>query len=416
MTISTIFKKHLPWFAIVLLSLSYTSLSLAQNTRSPQAAFKPIKQLGTSQAICKKPGVQSADALRAFFAENPELIKKIMRDAGLEEVTDALMRDIQAGKFIEKRIAVDTEFEWMAMRKKSNNGQRQVVADPNRIWQGKDAFDAFYITVQHDCNSYELVIPKICCNLALMSANVVSEAPKIDLSVDGDRLTVCGDSQHQWALSKPNGVTQAFTLNDNGCQTFEDLAPGDVLVIATAQCGQSHERATIGQQIAATENTVNEVQSKSKLVPYVSVLLGSETVMRFEDAWQMYKRDASGFVSLRAGLKIPVQLSGFYIVPQIGILYRNGINEGIDYPDTNIHVDIGFEKQFQKLFIGTGYGLWNADDSEFRENSIYLQAGININKKFQWFVEARGFSSDSPEGTDSVSDNHAYSAGLRISF
>ena len=105
-----------------------------------------------------------------------------------------------------------------------------------------------------------------------------------------------------------------------------------------------------------------------------------------------------------------------WLVPQLGIHHRTGVNEGNEYPDEGISLDIGIEKFVSNyLFIGAGVGIWDLDDSDFRQESIFVNLGGKISPAMEWFLEARGIGSDS-EVSDSFSDNHLYAAGIRFLF
>ena len=119
-------------------------------------------------------------------------------------------------------------------------------------------------------------------------------------------------------------------------------------------------------------------------------------------------QDSSGFVGVRAGLKIPVG-AGWSLVPSVGVIDRNGINDGNVFPETTFNVDFGVEKQFTKrFFAGAGVGAWNIDESDFREESAYVNGGISITKKLDWFAEGRYI--------DNEGSGTAVSTGLRLNF
>ena len=56
------------------------------------------------------------------------------------------------------------------------------------------------------------------------------------------------------------------------------------------------------------------------------------------------------------------------------------------------------------------------NDSDFRDGSIFINAGGSITPATEWFIEARGIDSDNPDGNDAVDDNRSFNAGIRLLF
>ena len=217
----------------------------------------------------------------------------------------------------------------------------------DRIWAGKDAFIGYEMFVESNGSRYHIVVPKVCCNFSLASIETLPK-PK----------------------PKPKPVVKV--------EPKPAPAPAPV------------------------------VKKKRSLIPFVGLTVGSESVERFEPSWNMPVQDSSGFVGVRAGLKIPVG-AGWSLVPSVGVIDRNGINDGNVFPETTFNVDFGVEKQFTKrFFAGAGVGAWNIDESDFREESAYVNGGISITKKLDWFAEGRYI--------DNEGSGTAVSTGLRLNF
>jgi hypothetical protein len=227
------------------------------------------------------------------------------------------------------------------------------VAKPFREWAGSKSFEAFQIDLNSQCNVYHIAIPKACCNISL-------------ISIEQDTSSAC----------KP------------AVAAVVEEAPAEV-----ASSGDS--------------------ESKAGLIPFLGLFAGSETRPRFESAWQMDKVDSSGIIGVRAGLlkELTAKTSVF---GQASYYDRQGVNGGNVYPENNFAFDLGLERKLsQHMFIGGGLGVWNLDDSDFRDASLFGHIGGDIGKSnFQWLVEGRVFESDSITN-DSISDNRMFSAGIR---
>ena len=224
-------------------------------------------------------------------------------------------------------------------------------AMPYREWAGSKSFPGFSMNVSSGCQLYEFAIPKACCNIAL-------------IGVSPDESQAC----------KP-------------------------VVVAPPEPEPVVEPAPVAKALA--------------LIPFVGIFAGSETRPRFEQAWNKDMKDSSGIVGIRAGL-IKELSAKTSIFGQVSFYDRNGINEFNVYPEDNLSIDIGIDRKLsQKTFIGGGIGIWNVDDSDFSDASLFGHVGGDIGKSnFQWFLEGRVFDSDS-DNLDSLSDNKMFSGGIR---
>ena len=329
---------------------SCVGLMLAVSSQVATAQdYKKITRLGTSQAVCKG-GVGSAEELQKFFAENPNVIRRILADSGWSGSADDLLAAVAAGNMNERAYPVGTKLAWMGAHKGG-----EYVALPYREWAGPQSFAAFQVNVSTDCQVYEIVIPKDCCNVALAS-------------VEPDTSSQC-------------------------------VAPAPV---------------EAAPEVAPA--AVAETAPKAKVpawIPFVGVFVGTETRPRFETAWQMDMRDSSGVTGVRGGLLKPLN-EKTSLLGQLSWLDRNGINGGNEYPEDSFFLDIGVEhKLSEHAFIGGGIGAANIDESDFRDASLFGHVGGDFgDSNFQWFLEGRVFDSDS-ETLDSISDNRMFSAGVR---
>lgn len=377
------------------------------NTTSVFAQYKEVKRLGTSQAICPKPGVQSVAELQTFFSEQRGLVEKILSDASWQGNTNQLFDTVARGEVTERQYTPGTTFEWMGMREKG-----VPTAQPRRVWAGESAFDGYEVTQTHACKTYQIVVPKICCNVALASVEPVVDTPALTMTATDRSLKVCGDPDASVTLVTPT-ETDVLTLDENACWIGNDMPFGFYTATAETECGSSKASAEIAQAVAPAAAPSSE---KRGIVPFIAAIVGSETLMRLETAWQMEKRDTSGLGGIRGGLKIPLSKT-LDLVPTVGVMHRTGVNGGNDYPDNSASLDLGIEKSLtRRFFIGAGVGLWSVDDSDFREPSVFVNTGGEITKSLEWFAELRGIDSDNPDGDDGISDNHFYGGGLRFKF
>ena len=228
----------------------------------------------------------------------------------------------------------------------------QYVALPYREWNGSESLPSFQVMVRVGCQDHEIVIPKACCNVSLGS------------------------------------VTENTTA---------------------AECRPEPVAVTPAPE---PEPVVDEPNPLA-LIPFIGAFAGTETRPRFELAWEEELRDSSGIIGLRAGLMKPIT-EKTSVFGQISYYERQGVNNGNVFPDENFAIDVGLEHRFYpRTFVGAGVGVWDVDDSDFSEATLFAHIGGDIGKSnFQWIVEGRVFNSDS-ETLDSISNNRAFSAGIR---
>ena len=349
-TVSKITNSKLIKRAITLLPILAALVVLPLSQANAQE-YKKIKRLGGSQAICRG-GVNTADELQAYYASNPDAMRNVLAASGLSHVADDALAAIAAGNFSENAYPVGTRFAWMGARE--SRGSSNFVSLPYREWAGAKAVDSFQLNVSSGCTVYHFAIPKICCNMALVS-------------------------------TRPD--------DSEACQPKPVAAPAP---------------APEPQPVVAAA----EPSPVLALIPFIGAFVGSETRPRYEEAWDMDMIDTSGLYGLRAGL-IKELSPKVNLFGQLSYYERDGVNFYNTYPEDNIALDIGLERKLSdKAFIGGGIGAWNVDDSDYRDMSLFGHVGGDIGASaLQWFLEGRVFDTDSHE--DSLSDNKMLSAGLR---
>jgi hypothetical protein len=294
-------------------------------------------------------GVETAQQLQEYFASNPGAIRSVLANSGWSGSSDDLLAAVANGEITERAYPVGTQMAWMGANVKGN-----YVAQGYREWAGSKSFEAFQVNVSSGCQVYEIAIPKACCNVSLI------------------------------------GVTAD--------ESAECMAPVAAVAPATTVVEE--------EEPVAMEEAVG-------LIPFFGVFAGSETRARYEPAWDMDMKDSSGIAGVRAGLMKGIS-DKTSLFAQLSYYDRNGINEGNVYPEDNLAIDIGLERKLnESAFIGGGIGIWNVDDSDVKDASLFGHVGGGIGKSnFQWFLEGRIFESDS-DNHGSISDNNMFSAGVR---
>jgi len=132
--------------------------------------YKKITRLGTSESICPG-GIETLAQLQQFVSQNPNSMVEILRDSGWAGDANAVLNAIASGNLNEVSLPVGTRFAWMGAKVKGKN-----IAKPYREWAGKKSVSAYQFNVVTNGTDYNMAIPKVCCNLALLGAKAVPVA------------------------------------------------------------------------------------------------------------------------------------------------------------------------------------------------------------------------------------------------
>lgn len=133
--------------------------------------YKDLRMLGTSDAICAE-GVKTKIDFQAWVLVNSDDVRAILEHAEWQGDADQLLKLISAGRFVETQYHPGTEFQWLAARE---NGIP--VALRKQRWAGEAAFTGFEIKVKTGDRTETVVVPKVCCNFALLSQGVAVGMP-----------------------------------------------------------------------------------------------------------------------------------------------------------------------------------------------------------------------------------------------
>ena len=407
------------WWSLITQSVgkSFALLLAALALVLPQYAsaqeYKQVTRLGTSEAVCVG-GIETREELQSFFSNDAATVAQILRDANWAGDQRDLEAEIAAGNFVEKNYEPGSRFDWMGAKRKGAG-----VALPYREWAGKEAFAGYEVKVNSQCQVHTLVIPKICCNLALFAAEPATvEQPSLDLSSNGNIMTACTDPGNELVVIRPDGSEKQVPVGANGCWTGV-LPSGDYQVKAVNPlCGGAETLGDISlAQLAAAppkaEAPIVIAPKPKTIIPYVGAFIGSETRMRYEPAWDMDMKDSSGVFGFKAGVMKLVNPQTA-VFTQLGYINRRGINDYNVYPMDNFFADFGIDRIIGGGFIGAGVGWWNIGDRDFDDESYFIHGGHNLpgTDKAQWFVEGRVFDDD----RDDISNNKLFTLGIRYLF
>ncbi len=150
------------------------SLLLATGGTAFAQDYKTIRTMGISNPVCEG-GIDNPAELQKYVTENREDFVNMVATSGWPGDVDSLITQIQNGEFEEAMLPIGTTFEWMGVRRRTTGNADTVT---KLRWGGEAPVDAYKIVaVDNAGNTHTFVIPKVCCNLAVLTQ--VDEAPVV---------------------------------------------------------------------------------------------------------------------------------------------------------------------------------------------------------------------------------------------
>ncbi len=148
------------------------SLLIATSGTAVAQDYKTIRTMGISNPVCDG-GIDNPAELQKYVTENRDDFVNMVSTSGWPGDVDALITQIQNGEFSEVMLPIGTTFEWMGVRRRTTGDADTVT---KLRWGGDAPVDAYSIAaVDNAGNTHTFVIPKVCCNLAVLTQ--VAEAP-----------------------------------------------------------------------------------------------------------------------------------------------------------------------------------------------------------------------------------------------
>jgi len=400
------------------------------------AQWTEFSRLGTTEAICKG-GVSSSAELQSWFAAHQADVATMMSAAGMPGATDALMTNIANGNFRDVAVTQGQQFEWMGRRK---NGIASVT---NRVrYTGKAIQPAVAVEIESNCQVHEILIPLTCCNVALL--NSVSAPPPAEPTLDVVPPDTCGAGTAQVTTSAISADVELTMMTPDGSEVairpgaVELDAPGDYKIRASAinACGTRSLRrkvasfavqtCPVSKPVAVVPEVIpmptprNEDPAKdrealtkktSALVPFVAGYIGAQS--RTRDLCYCVKDLTEGLVGVRGGVLYPLD-DRLSLFGQVGAALNTK-----DSAWHTIHTDVGLEYRIGNTgFVGGGVGIWDLNNSFYRDATIFVHGGLNTPWKFgdgsvQWFIEARKWL-DEPFDEEKYHDDYSGLTGFRL--
>ncbi|GMR24031.1 MAG: hypothetical protein BMS9Abin37_2520 [Acidobacteriota bacterium] len=154
------------------------------------------------------------------------------------------------------------------------------------------------------------------------------------------------------------------------------------------------------------------LKPEGKYGPFFTLFAGNERRWRpgIEGAAEVdgFENDVSAaLLGGTIGYMWPVAGGGAGVFTQFG-----GAANLKDGENSSLFADVGIDKMWESGFLGGGVGIWDINNSDTRDGTIFVHGGFNINPKLQFYLEGRLFM----DMLDMIDNNYVYMGGIRYFF
>lgn len=355
-----------------LMVLLVSTVSMASTT---------LYQLGRSPFYT--PPLTSTDDLKAMVSSADSDIKTGFAKAGYAELYHTFLQQFPSAEIDEIEIGQGQTMMWMFFRKQGK-GPVRVARDVT--WAGEEPFKAFRFYLTKDDKRYQIVVPRICGNLALKDITDVPPEPVVEVPPNQDpecRMNVtperlfCGEEvtiDASGSSDRDGTITSvSLTLTDGEGKVIEEKTITEPPFIGklTVPCGGTY---TVRTKVTDDKGAVATSPACEKTVAGIRRLVPVAAV------GYMYLLDPASFIPLRGGLEYWIN-ENFSLMGMLGYNFHIDGSQG----DDALSADILGLYHFSRYSIGAGVGWWNMDDdSKQREEldgnhmDLILQAGVRV--------------------------------------
>src|SRR6185436_8744886 len=386
--------------------------------------YEKARRLGGVTAFYK-PRLTNAASLKRMADRQAADIRTVMQDAGIPEVTDALLAAMSRGSstvaagncsavaagdgLVECTEPTGARYEWMAYRP-LEKGKRV----PRRIqrveWAGKRPFLAFLVRVTVADKLYTFIVPKPCGNISLVS---VQESPAaVAAREQAARAQAARDQAAREQAARDQAARdQAAREQAAREQAARDQAAREQAARDQAAREQAARDQAARDQAARDQNArnnpngaagvnnanganANNAQSPSsassasgKTWPpdnpstpfFADVLLGGETRNRPADLAEGKRTpytQGSGMIGLKLGVH-----KKFESKWELGGTFGLGAVFLFDHDTTNQwpwFVDVEVNRYIGRAFIGTGVSFWDITRGDLWTPAGDLRFGLPL--------------------------------------
>ncbi len=305
------------------------------------------------------------------------------------------------------------------------SGQQETL-NPSRAgggyrWQGKlDDAGAytFSATVSRGTERTQTVTDRVNLQPCEPTCNLQLTPPPMDPTPRKNKATLgidmCSSAARTGALTS-KAVSIYHTPIDGPEQLIETLS-------LDAECSASYVMPEYGGYRLAgkvvddrgMEATCQEsytlLEPEGMYGPFFTLFAGNERRWRpgIEGAPEDFENDVSSAIAGGTfGYMWPIANGGGGLFAQFG-----GAANFEEGSNSSLFADVGVDKMWETGFLGGGVGIWDINNSDTRDGTIFVHGGFNLTPKLQFYLEGRLFM----DMLDMIDNNFMYMGGIRYFF
>ena len=354
-----------------------------------RAMTRPLKDLPALKKWIARPRAQKDLAAvmdKAGLTSVIPQVTKIMTDAD-----PAVMKEIQ--------FPVGNTYDWMALR---NGGKADIVR--NIRWGGKKPIDAWQFIVDDMDKTYTFMVPRICGNLTLITAEPSREKARLDAEkAERDRI-------ERERLERERAEAERLAkAKADADRLAREKAEAERLAKEKADAEAARLEAERAAAAKAAEDARLAKLAKEKVDFFIDGTFGKQRRLLEIDGAPSIAGYCDKLFGLKAGVDVRVGDGPWRIAPGVGVALN------LDESDrTSIFAEVEANRWFDKGFVGFGVGVWDFNHSDNVAPTLLFHFGREVYRaanenKLLLIGEGRLFMND----LDEIDNAYQFWGGVR---
>jgi len=355
-----------------------------------RAMTRPLKDLAALKKWAARPKTQKDLAAvmdKAGLTSVIPQVTKIITDAD-----PAVMKEIQ--------FPVGNTYNWMALR---NAGKPDIVR--NIRWGGKKPIDAWQFVIDDMDKTYTFMVPRICGNLTLISAEPSREKARLDAEkAERDRL-------ERERLEREKAEADRLAREKAEAERLAREKAAEEARLAKEKADA--EAARLEAERVAREKAAEEARlaklAKEKVDFFIDGTFGKQRRELELDGVPTIAGYCDKLFGVKAGVDVRVNDGPWRVAPAVGVAFN------LDESDrTSLFGEVELNRWFEKGFVGAGLGVWDFNHSDNIAPTFLFHFGREVyratnDNKLLLIGEGRLFLND----LDQVDNAYQFWGGLR---
>ncbi len=371
-------------------SMNTDTTRTATRLGGPRSMTRPLKDLPALKTWANRPRSQKDLATVMDKAGLTSVIPQVTKI--LSDADPAVMKEIQ--------FPVGDTYNWMALR---NGGRVDIVR--NIRWGGRKPIDAWEFIVDDMDKTYRFMVPRICGNLTLISAEPSREKARLDAEkAERDRI-------ERERLERERAEADRLAREKAEADRLaREKAEADRLAKekAEAEAAARLEAERLAREKAAEDARLAKL-AREKVDFFVDGTFGKQRRLLELEGVPTIQGYCDKLFGVKAGVDVRVGEGMWRIAPAVGVAFN------LDDSDrTSIFAEVEANRWFEKGFVGVGLGVWDFNHSDNVAPTFLFHFGREVYRaqnenKLLLIAEGRLFLND----LDEADNAYQFWGGLR---